>query len=87
MFVLSPRKLKKNPANSSRPWIEQTRKTRAIADRNNWFENDRKTNCSALRLHDFLEATERKNLYNEAWRLVDLAVENEQQHALEHQKQ
>lgn len=86
MFVLSPRKLRKNPINSSRPWIQQTRKTRATSDRNNWLESERKTNSSALCLHDFLEVTERKNLHNEAMRLVDMAVEQEQNHVLEHQK-
>lgn len=87
MFVLSARNSRKPSSSSTaNAWIQQNRKARAITDRNRWYQNEHEIDCNALRLHDFLGVTEKKNLCNEAMRLVEEAVEKEERMAAEYQR-
>lgn len=91
MYVKSPRRPYRSSSvavTSRHPmlWIKQQRKSRDISNRNRWLENEQRANVDAVCMHDFLGGTERKNLYAEAIRLVNLAAENEVKEELENRR-
>lgn len=87
MFVRPSKDSRKSMACPSvQPWTQQNRKERATVERNRWYEGHHQLDCNALRLNDFLDATEKKNLCQEAMRLVQEAVEQEERMAAEYRK-
>lgn len=91
MFTKSPR----NPDRSSSGTIakyhvksrhQQQRKERDIDERNRWLNSVHQMNNSEICMQDFLDTTERKNLYAEALRLVNLAAEREMAEELENRR-